>query len=446
MTRLFISYSSKNRKLIEHLVALLTKAGYEVTYDGQIYDGQWWPKILDDIRKCDIFLYVVTPEYLDSYPCDLEYQYAKKLDRPMCPTRLTALDFGRMPTHIVEDQVSDLSNLDFNNQSLPVKLIRTLNELALKPKPLPNPLPAEPPVPISKLNDVIERISDWNTPLKPPEQKTLLDEIRPLLYRKESRANARYALERYRKRAERDDEMLTRVTDEIDSLLSLTTGDATPHTGWRTQTTLWIGLVAIVILGIGGAIVFNGRSGSISVLTPVIVLAPVMTGVSSPTLLPTLTSTITATIVLTKTPLPLSATTQPSTTPTALTVLLIQNAPPASLTITLMLTQTLIPPTLTPMNTELATRLTLKLTIPNAQCSDFGQSYFTLDNQSTRTVRVLVYWVNQHLAATLSPSESQCFNSSANPPGRYTIVDDETNRIIGSFQWPSQKPTGYTVS
>ena len=90
--KIFISYSSKNRNLINNLVRLLQEAGYEVTYDQQVRIGDFWPPILRDIRACNVFLYAITPEYLASYPCDLEYHYAEALHRPLCPTGLTAIE------------------------------------------------------------------------------------------------------------------------------------------------------------------------------------------------------------------------------------------------------------------------------------------------------------------------------------------------------------------
>ena len=65
MTRLFISYSSKNPESISQLVQSLQNAGYDVSYDPQIRTGQWWSVILENLHGADIFLYAVTP---DSYP------------------------------------------------------------------------------------------------------------------------------------------------------------------------------------------------------------------------------------------------------------------------------------------------------------------------------------------------------------------------------------------
>src|SRR5258708_22723854 len=65
---IFISYSSKNRELVDQLADKLSEMGYTVLYDQKILAGQaWWDKILEDIRTCDVFIYALSPEYVDSY-------------------------------------------------------------------------------------------------------------------------------------------------------------------------------------------------------------------------------------------------------------------------------------------------------------------------------------------------------------------------------------------
>jgi hypothetical protein len=149
---IFISYSSKNRALVDQLAEHLSEMGYTVLYDQEILAGQaWWDKILEDIRACTVFIYALSPEYVDSYPCDLEYRYARELNRPMLPVMIRPVDFKQVPSHIALTHVLDYTNL--NSRKSPMKLVRTLNELIRQPAPaLPNPLPAPPPTPISVLN------------------------------------------------------------------------------------------------------------------------------------------------------------------------------------------------------------------------------------------------------------------------------------------------------
>jgi hypothetical protein len=223
---IFISYSSKNRDLVDQLADHLTEMGYTVLYDQKILAGKaWWDKILEDIRDCTVFIYALSPECVDSYPCDLEYRYARELNRPMLPVMILPVDFKQVPSHIALTNVLNYTNLDSREPLM--KLVRTLNELNRQSSPvLPTPLPVSPPAPIFPLNTVIDKITDFSVSLTKGEQEVLLAEIRNFLYKRATQHNARYALERFRKRSDFD--LTANIADEIDSLLELSVGDATP--------------------------------------------------------------------------------------------------------------------------------------------------------------------------------------------------------------------------
>ncbi len=215
----FISYSSKNGTLVNQLAKLLADAGYDVRYDQQLETGQqWWDEILRNIRECAVFIYALSPEYLDSYPCELEHEYAEALRRYLLPVMVRRVDFQQVPSEIALSQVLDFT--DLNSREPFTKLVRALNHLAQQPpRLLPTPLPAEPAAPISKLNVVIDRIANFSVTLSPAEQRALLEDIRVFLNKPQTRANARYALERFRKRVDRD--LAAKIAEEIDNLLDL---------------------------------------------------------------------------------------------------------------------------------------------------------------------------------------------------------------------------------
>ncbi|HLV36417.1 MAG TPA: toll/interleukin-1 receptor domain-containing protein, partial [Spirillospora sp.] len=77
MARVFISYSSKSKNKVQTLAQDLEMAGHQIWFDHKLTGGQaWWEQILEQIRQCDIFIFALTPDALDSYPCKLEYTYA----------------------------------------------------------------------------------------------------------------------------------------------------------------------------------------------------------------------------------------------------------------------------------------------------------------------------------------------------------------------------------
>ena len=62
MSRIFISYSSKNRALVEALANDLETLGHEIWFDKELSGGQsWWDQILQGIRACDLFVFALTP-------------------------------------------------------------------------------------------------------------------------------------------------------------------------------------------------------------------------------------------------------------------------------------------------------------------------------------------------------------------------------------------------
>ncbi|HLY28624.1 MAG TPA: toll/interleukin-1 receptor domain-containing protein [Aggregatilineales bacterium] len=245
---IFISYSSKNRSLVEQLAKMLSNMGDTVLYDQQIIAGQrWWDKILDDIDAASVFIYALSPEYIDSYPCDLEYKYAQAINRYMLPVMIHPVDFKQIPSHVALMQAVKFQ--DITSSEALQSLVRALNHLRPKPVPIiPTPAPIRPSAPIDLLTTVIDKIIDFSVALSPPEQKALLDDIRSFVKKPTTQQNALYVLERYRKRTD----LLATIADEIDWLIeyilraNMPPRPDSPRNGWI------IAGVALLLLG-GGA-------------------------------------------------------------------------------------------------------------------------------------------------------------------------------------------------
>ena len=70
--KIFISYSSKDRTLINTLADELEVMGYDVWFDRELtrHGGhKWWTDILEAIRQCAVFLYAASPNMIASEPC-----------------------------------------------------------------------------------------------------------------------------------------------------------------------------------------------------------------------------------------------------------------------------------------------------------------------------------------------------------------------------------------
>ena len=96
--KIFISYSSKNRALVEVLANDLDAMGHEVWFDKKLTGGHaWWDGILNSIRDADLFIFALTPQALDSHLCKLEYSYAAALGKRILPVPLETVNVNLLP-------------------------------------------------------------------------------------------------------------------------------------------------------------------------------------------------------------------------------------------------------------------------------------------------------------------------------------------------------------
>lgn len=175
MLNIFISYSSQNRNLVEKLASDFEAMGYTTWYDQELTGGhEWWGAILDHIRRCDLFVFALTQAAVNSLPCQREYEYAHALHKRILPIQLSDIDVRMLPSALQKIQIVDYRQRDLSASQ---SLTRALNLLPPS-SPLPSPLPAEPPVPLSPLAYAVERV---NSPmLDGSGQRQLLYDLRDL--------------------------------------------------------------------------------------------------------------------------------------------------------------------------------------------------------------------------------------------------------------------------
>jgi hypothetical protein len=90
--KIFVSYSRANKTEVEKIVDLL-KVEHEVFWDADIISMSiWWAKILDvdEIEKCNIFIFVISEESVESEYCLAELDYARDRSRPILPVVIDA--------------------------------------------------------------------------------------------------------------------------------------------------------------------------------------------------------------------------------------------------------------------------------------------------------------------------------------------------------------------
>ncbi len=211
MAKIFISYSRVSKDVIEELVQDLTSDDHEIWFDQHLTGGQrWWDNILSEIRRCEIFVAALTPEFLESRACQRELKYALELQRTPLPVRLSdKLSPESLPPDLSELQWVDYSRPD--KQALK-SLQRTLRYLPKAP-PLPDPLPDAPPVPISYLSSLRARI-ETDSQLQLQDQIELVFELRRQFRNGDPANEIMDLLQRLKRR----DDLFVKVAHDIDHL------------------------------------------------------------------------------------------------------------------------------------------------------------------------------------------------------------------------------------
>jgi len=212
MARIFISYNRVSSGAVEVLADDLLATGHEVWFDQSITGGQqWWNEILANIRQCDLLIFALAPESLQSHACREELGYAGQLGKGVLPLLVA----DGVQTSLLPRPLGEIQFIDYRSQDrrTALALVRAINRLP-PPPPLPDPLPEPPPLPISYLNDLSDRIDSAAT-LSFQEQAALLIELKGRLEESGSREAVLDLLQRMRRR----DDLLARLAGEIDVLL-----------------------------------------------------------------------------------------------------------------------------------------------------------------------------------------------------------------------------------
>jgi hypothetical protein len=189
---IFVSYRSVNRALVEEFVTDLESMGHSVWFDKHLEGGQkWWDNILLQIQQSDLLLFALTPQSVDSYPCQLEYTYANALKRHILPVLLVeGVKITLLPVVLQERQIVDYTRRD---KAAFIALSKALAECPPAPA-LPHPLPKAPDAPISPMAALKTQI---DAPTLTFEQQTaLLYQLKNYLPNPEHGSEARVLLER----------------------------------------------------------------------------------------------------------------------------------------------------------------------------------------------------------------------------------------------------------
>lgn len=155
MAQIFISYKRSDREFVDTLIPLIREK-YDVWFDEEIIGGtNWWEKILKEIADCDLFIYLISDESLESPYCQSEFLEALRLRKQFLPVVIKPLSHPYPGKPSLDPQfaraLSRTQNIDLTHgvedQYALDKLYRDIN-YHLTQAPLEPPTPTTP-IPVS---------------------------------------------------------------------------------------------------------------------------------------------------------------------------------------------------------------------------------------------------------------------------------------------------------
>jgi hypothetical protein len=215
MAKIFISYNRHSEAVAKTLADDIEALGHTAWFDQELSGGQiWWNQILTTIRNCDVFVFILDPEALNSTACKREYDYAADLGKPILPV----LTSEGVSANLLPPALSQIHFVDYRKQDrgAAFRLARALAALP-PPGPLPDPLPPLPEAPISYLGSLTEQVAMTST-LSYEQQSALVVDLKRGLRDPETTDDVRTLLGRLRKRRD----LFATVAEEIEELLTNT--------------------------------------------------------------------------------------------------------------------------------------------------------------------------------------------------------------------------------
>ena len=162
MANIFVSYNRQSEAIVKTLAEDLEALAHTVWFDQELSGGQvWWDQILGEVRDCDVFVFALAPEALDSMACKLEYGYAADLGKPILPVLVAE----GVAMNLLPPALSQLQIVDYQKQDRDAALSLARAFTAVPPTPSLSPIPYRPP---RKLLSLISGVSPSRSTRHPP--------------------------------------------------------------------------------------------------------------------------------------------------------------------------------------------------------------------------------------------------------------------------------------
>jgi hypothetical protein len=212
MAKVMVSYSRHSEATARALAEDIQALGHTVWWDQELTGGQvWWDRILSTIRDCDVLVVVLDPDSLRSSACNREFQYAADLGKPVLPV----LASDEVSMNLLPPALSQVQYVDYRvrDHVAGLRFARALGAIPAS-KPLPDPLPSPPGVPISYLGQLALKVGNQPS-LSFEEQSALLLDFRRGLSDPTTSSDARQLLQVLRARPD----VYATIAEEVDATL-----------------------------------------------------------------------------------------------------------------------------------------------------------------------------------------------------------------------------------
>jgi serine/threonine kinase PknH len=175
--KVFVSHAQRNADSPElaGLIRDLNRLSTSVWIDQDLTGGQpWWDQILEEIRACDVFIFVVTNESIQSKPCEAEVNWAIANKRPILPIKITEVPEWRVREPVASSQIIDYTRRGAAGDAAIDCLlalrgaIDRFSSRAIEPPP--DPAPPAPDVPFSTLRRLQPFLDAGDLPLTNQEE------------------------------------------------------------------------------------------------------------------------------------------------------------------------------------------------------------------------------------------------------------------------------------
>jgi hypothetical protein len=152
----FLSYARTDEAAAAAISQKLQLLDVDVWHDTKTGGGEaWWAKILEQVERCDLVVFVASPDSKRSRWCHTELTYAQSLGRPILPVIVRPVDLFDVPG------VQQSQGIEFvvDSGEAGIRLATAVTALVARKQALPDPMPDRPEMPFPSLAEHRESLS-----------------------------------------------------------------------------------------------------------------------------------------------------------------------------------------------------------------------------------------------------------------------------------------------